>query len=91
MLGQGGAAIWGGGTVKQLCRLVAERLGVEPSAVGPETGPLTLSEWDSFHHIHLLVALEETYGVEFSPDEIVTLFSVNDIVRILQEKGVRVD
>jgi acyl carrier protein len=77
--------------VKQLCGFVAEILGVEPALVGPETGPLTLAKWDSFNHIHLVVAIEETYGIELSPDEIVSLLSVSDVARLLQEKGVRVD
>lgn len=77
--------------MKQLCRFVAGVLEVEPAVVGPETGPLTLPKWDSFNHIHLVVAIEDTYGIELSPDEIVSLLSVSDVARLLQEKGVRVD
>ena len=77
--------------VEQLCDLVASVMGVDHSRVDSETGPLTLAEWDSFHHIHLVVAIEETYGVEFSPEEIVTLFSVGDIAALLQEKEVKVN
>lgn len=77
--------------MKRLCHLVAGVLKVEPSLVGPETGPLTLSHWDSFHHVHIVMAVEETYGVEFSPDEIVGFLSVRDIATVLQEKGIGVD
>ena len=77
--------------MNQLCSMVAEILGVAPSVVGPETGPLTLEKWDSFNHIHLVVAIEETYGVELSPDEIVDLLSVSDIAELLQAKGIRID
>lgn len=77
--------------MKQLCRLVAETLRVEPGRVDPQSGPLTLSEWDSFNHLHLVATIEETYDVELSLDEIATLFSVSDIARCLEDKGVRVD
>ena len=77
--------------MKQLCHLVAGVLKVDPSMVGPESGPLTLSQWDSFHHVHIVVAVEESYGVELSPDEIVGLLSVSDIAGALRKKGVCLD
>ena len=77
--------------MKHLCRLVAETLRVEPGRVDPQSGPLTLSEWDSFNHLHLVATIEENYNVELSLDEIATLFSVSDIARCLGDKGVLVD
>ncbi len=44
--------------MKQLFHLVAEVLQVDPGVVGPETGPMTLSQWDSFNHVHLMMAIE---------------------------------
>lgn len=77
--------------MKKLCHLVAKTLRVEPGRVDPQSGPLTLSEWDSFNHLHLVTAIEETYGVALSLDEIATLFTVSDIATCLEDKGVRVD
>lgn len=77
--------------MKRLCHLVAATLRVKPGRVEPHSGPLTLSEWDSFNHLHLVAAIEETYGVELSLDEIATLFTVSDIATCLEDKGVRVD
>ena len=75
----------------QLCQLVAGILKVDASKVGPEAGPLTLPQWDSFHHVHIVVAVEESYGVDLSPDEIVSLLSVSDIADALRKKGVCLD
>ena len=75
----------------QLCQLVAGILKVDASKVGPEAGPLTLPQWDSFHHVHIVVAVEETFGVQLSPDEIVGLLSVSDIAGALQKRGILVD
>ena len=70
-----------------LCELVADTLKVSRDAVNLESGPLTLPQWDSFNHLHLMVAVEERYKIELGPDEIATMISVQDIMRILQEKG----
>jgi len=75
----------------QVCRFIAEILGVDPSDVGPETGPGVISKWDSLAHIQLVAAIEETYAIQMSMDEIVNLLSVNDIVTLLEEKGVSLD
>ena len=34
-----------------------------------ESSPETVESWDSVHHLNLVLALEEEYGFEFSPEE----------------------
>jgi acyl carrier protein len=75
----------------QFCRFVAEILGVKHSDVGPETGPGVIAKWDSLAHIQLVAAIEETYKVQLTMDEIVNLLCVSDIVTLLEEKGVNLD
>ena len=57
----------------------------------PDTGPRTEPKWDSLHHVTLMVAIEETFGVQLSPDEIVSLLTVRDIAGALREKGISID
>lgn len=77
--------------MRRLFELVAEVLGVEHDGIGPETGPLTLPQWDSLNHMRLVAAVEETYGIELSTDEITELLSVSDILDLLRVRGVHVD
>ncbi len=77
--------------MKEICLLVADILGIEADAVSPDTGPLTVSEWDSLNHMRLVAAVEETYVVQFSTDEITNLLSVGDFVSLLRDKGVNLD
>lgn len=76
--------------MKNLCRMVAEVLGVEEESVTPDTGPMVLSAWDSLNHMRLMVQLEEHYAIELSPDEVVSLLSVQDIAGFLAAKGIPV-
>ena len=75
-------------TMPGLFALVADTLKVSRDAVNLDSGPLTLPQWDSFNHLHLVIAVEECYKIELRVDEIATMISVKDIMRILQEKGV---
>ena len=46
--------------------------------------------WSSLAHINLVTALEETYGVSFTTDEIQTLTSVGAARQLLRGKGAAV-
>lgn len=72
----------------RLYSLVAETLSVPLDEITPQSGPLTLPQWDSFHHVHLMVAIEEQYGIELGVEEISTMITVEEIARVLHRKGV---
>jgi len=44
-----------------------------------------LENWDSMAHVRLIVALEEHLGAELTPDTVVGLGSLADIVTVLEE------
>jgi len=73
--------------ISELCQLVAETLKVPREEVNLDSGPSTFSEWDSFNHVHLIVAVEERYEIELDVDEIAAMMSVRDIARVLEEKA----
>ncbi len=74
--------------VPQLCQLVADTLNIPTEAVTLDAGPAMLPQWDSFNHVHLIVAIEDRYKIELDGDEIATMISVREIARVLQERGV---
>lgn len=46
-----------------------------------------VEEWDSLRHINLVIELEKTFGVIFTPDEIADMFSSsNVIIKLVEEK-----
>lgn len=45
--------------------------------------------WDSMGQLNLVAELEDAFGVSLEPEEIGTMKSYNDIVRILKSKGVK--
>lgn len=52
------------------------------------TSPEDIGRWDSLQHIALVRALEATFSVRLSMDEMMEIRSVGDIETILQRHGV---
>ena len=57
------------------------------------TDDLTMKDtdaWDSLKHMELIVALEQSFDIQLSFDEIVAMQSVSQIKRVLRERGVTI-
>ena len=59
------------------------------------TGPLAqctsaadVARWDSLQHIALVSALERTFGINLSMDEMMEMHTVGDIEAVLRRHGV---
>ena len=48
----------------------------------------TCPAWDSMGQLNLVADLEDAFDVTLEPEEIGTMTSYDDIVRILREKGI---
>ena len=73
-----------------LLEIVAGVLGISPDQLTMESGPKTVSEWDSLAHITIAAAVEQTYHVELTMPEILSIQSVTDLLDVLQGHGVAV-
>jgi acyl carrier protein len=72
----------------QLRALVAGALDVPVDQVPPDASPENVPQWDSLHHIELMLALELEYGVVVTTDVLPTLLSLEAIEEFLRDQGV---
>jgi acyl carrier protein len=56
--------------------------------ITPRTSPDEVASWDSLQHIALVRALETTFCISLSMDEMAELRSVADIERVILRHGV---
>jgi acyl carrier protein len=68
-------------------QIVADILDVDVSAVSLASSPDTIESWDSMQHLNLVLALEQTFGVTFVPEEIDTMTTVGRIVDVVDAKA----
>jgi acyl carrier protein len=64
------------GTAARLRGVMAAVFGVEASSIPPDASSATIQEWDSVHHLQLMLAIEEEFNIQFDTDELVALRSL---------------
>jgi len=72
--------------LSKVLTIAADVFEVPESSLGPGSSPDTISTWDSLHHLNFVVALEEGFGVQFSPEEIEQLLSIELTKALVEEK-----
>lgn len=70
-------------------KILAEVFSLPESCVTDALMLKEVSTWDSLAHMMLIVRLEETYGVQFTGDEIADIQSVADVRSTLQAHGIQ--
>ena len=71
---------------EKLYTVFKEVLGA--TSVDDNTTRADIPEWNSLQTINLILALEETFNVQFTPEDAAEMLSVGLIKDILAEKGV---
>ena len=67
--------------------LLSNILQIPESEVTETLAMKDVDSWDSLKHMELIASLEESYGIELTFDEIVTMRSVSEIKRVLKARG----
>lgn len=69
-----------------LAETISAVLEIPPGDVDDETSSDTVESWDSVTHLNLVIAVEETFQVSFSPEESLEMTSVRLMKLLLDEK-----
>jgi len=70
----------------KLFRIFREVFGLEK--VSLDMTKNDIAEWNSLQTINLIIALEESFQVEFQPEEAADMLSIGIVKDILVEKGI---
>jgi acyl carrier protein len=66
--------------------LIAEVFGLSPEQVPADASPDVLEEWTSLHHVELMLALEDEFGIWVDPELAPALVSVSAIASFLESQ-----
>ncbi len=72
--------------LSKILAIAADVFQVPESTLEPGSSPDTVGSWDSLHHLNFVLALEDGYGIQFSPEEIEQLLSIELTVALVEEK-----
>jgi acyl carrier protein len=70
----------------QIRTIASDLFGVPAEKISAASSPETLENWDSIQHLNLVLALEERFGLQLSPEEIEQLKTVGDAARLVESK-----
>ena len=70
----------------RLFSIMEDILQVDRSALGVNSAPGVIKEWDSLKHMLLMMALEEEFEFRFTDDEMTKCVNVKNILQILDGK-----
>ena len=73
-------------TFEKVRAIAADVLQVKSSALTADSSPETVESWDSVQHLNLTLALEQSFGFEFSPEEMDRMKTVGQIASIVGAK-----
>lgn len=59
---------------------------LEMDEVSMNTSQDNCENWNSLRHLNLVSELEDEFDLEFEPEEIAEMKSVNNIIEIIKEK-----
>ena len=69
----------------KIYEIVSKVMGIPLSNVNIDSSPDTIEEWDSLKHINLMMALEEEFDMQFSPEEISDMLNMKLILLTLNK------
>jgi len=66
--------------------IAADVLEVPAAKISLDSSPETIDTWDSVHHLNLVLALEQEFGLQFEPEEIDQMKDIRHVVDVLESK-----
>ncbi len=72
----------------KLKETLADVFGVAVEAINEDSSMDTLEEWDSMKHLNLVLAIENSFSLSLSEEQVVEIISYPLIKLVLGEHGV---
>ncbi len=73
-------------TLAQVQAIASDIFGVPSSKITADSSPETIETWDSMQHLNLVLAIEEKFGLNLSPEEIEEMKSVGAVATLVEKK-----
>lgn len=72
---------------EQVRSIASDVFGLPLDTITHDSSPESVESWDSTQHLTFILALEETFGVQLSPEEIEQARSIGEAARLVESKS----
>jgi acyl carrier protein len=73
-------------TFDEVQGIASDIFGVAVAKLTADSSPDTVDTWDSVQHLNLVLALEERFGLQLSPEEIDQMKTLGTTAALIQTK-----
>lgn len=70
----------------QIRGMASDLFGVPAERITADSSPETIEAWDSIQHLNLVLAVEEKFGVQLSPEEIEQMKNIGETAKLIESK-----
>ncbi len=70
----------------QVRTLACDLFATSADKLSSSSSPETVEAWDSVQHLNLVLAVEEKFHLQLSPEEIEQMKTIGDVVKIVEGK-----
>ena len=70
----------------QIRTMASDLFGVSAERLSAASSPQTLENWDSIQHLNLVLAIEEKFGLQLSPEEIEQMKNIGETAKLIESK-----
>jgi acyl carrier protein len=72
--------------LERVRQLVSDIFAVPLEQVDANSSPETIEAWDSMQHLNLVLAVEDRFNLQFTPEEMEQMRSVEQIVTMVESR-----
>ena len=66
--------------------IASDVFGVSPEEISDESSPASIERWDSTQHLTFVLALEEAFQLQLTPEETESIRNIGEAAKLVQEK-----
>ena len=70
----------------QIRGVASDLFNVPVDRINAASSPETIESWDSTQHLNFVLALEEKFGLQLSPEEMEQLRNVGEAAKLVESK-----
>ena len=68
----------------KVLQLISQIMDTDIATLNVNSSSKSVDNWDSLHHMNLIVAIEEEFEIELSDEQIVEMISYKKIIQALE-------
>lgn len=72
--------------LERVRRIAGDVFQLDPAQLSGSSSPEQIAVWDSVQHLNLVLALEETFSLQFEPEEMDQMKSIGQIAELVSRK-----